>query len=137
MQTIVGNEIDAAVLLLQKGEIIAIPTETVYGLAANALNEDAVLRIYEVKDRPFFNPLIVHIASKNQINKYVVDIPEIWFALAEKFSPGPITFLLKKKEIIPDLVTAGSDKVAIRIPDHSLTLQLLKQLDFPLAAPSA
>ena len=137
MQTITGNNIEKAAFFLQKGEIVAIPTETVYGLAANALDENAVLKIYEVKDRPRFNPLIIHVASKKDISKYAKDIPEICFTLAEKFSPGPISFLLNKKEVIPDLVTAGSEKVAIRIPAHPLTLQLLNQLDFPLAAPSA
>lgn len=137
MQTIIGSEVNKTAALLQKGELVAIPTETVYGLAANALDEEAVLKIYEVKNRPHFNPLIIHVASQNEIGLYAEDIPDICFALAEKFSPGPITFLLKKKDIIPHLVTAGSNKVAIRIPAHPLTLQLLEMLDFPLAAPSA
>ena len=137
MNTVIGKDIEAAAFLLQKGELVALPTETVYGLAANALDGEAVLKIYEVKNRPSFNPLIIHVASQNDFRLYADNIPNKCLLLAEKFSPGPITFLLSKKEIIPDLVTAGSDKVAIRIPDHPLTLQLLRLLEFPLAAPSA
>jgi L-threonylcarbamoyladenylate synthase len=137
MQTIIGKDIDHAAELLREGEIVAIPTETVYGLAGNALSENAVLKIYEAKDRPRFNPLIIHIASVEQMGLYSKNISDKCLLLAKKYSPGPITFLLTKKDLVPDLVTAGSDKVAIRIPDHPLTLQLLKKLDFPLAAPSA
>ena len=137
METIIGKGINHAAILLRRGELVAIPTETVYGLAGNALNEEAVLKIYDAKDRPGFNPLIIHVASTDDIALYAERIPDKCIALAKKYSPGPITFLLSKKDIVPDLVTAGSDKVAIRIPDHPLTLQLLRQLDFPLAAPSA
>ena len=137
MQTVTGNDIEVAAFLLKKGEVVAIPTETVYGLAANALDEQPVLKIYETKNRPSFNPLIIHVASQNDFRLYADAIPTKCLLLAEKYSPGPVTFLLPKKEIIPDLVTAGNDRVAIRIPDHPLTLQLLKLLDFPLAAPSA
>jgi L-threonylcarbamoyladenylate synthase len=119
------------------GRDIAIPTETVYGLAANALNEDAVVKIFEVKNRPAFNPLIIHVGSWLAVEKYVQHIPVKAILLAEKFTPGPLTFLLQKKTTIPDIVTAGSEKVAIRIPNHPLTLALLQSLDFPLAAPSA
>lgn len=119
------------------GEVVAIPTETVYGLAGNALNEDAVLKIFAAKNRPSFNPLIVHVGSWLQATAYVQQVPLKAVLLAEKFCPGPLTFLLKKKSSIPDLVTAGSDKVAIRIPAHPVALALLRSLDFPLAAPSA
>ncbi len=119
------------------GDIVAIPTETVYGLAGNALSEDAVLKIFEAKNRPSFNPLIVHIKSWDAAGKYVQHIPAKAISLAKKFTPGPLTFLLQKKNIIPDLVTAGSDKVAVRIPNHPLTLSLLQSINFPLAAPSA
>ena len=135
--TIIGKDISSAKSFLEKGEPVGIPTETVYGLAANALNDDAVLKIFSVKNRPHFDPLIVHTHSKNEIGKYVEEIPALAQKLVDAFMPGPITVLLKKKSIIPDLVTSGLDNVAIRIPDHSLTLELLKQLDFPLAAPSA
>ena len=114
-----------------------MPTETVYGLAANAMDENAVLRIYHAKNRPQFNPLIVHVASFEKLKGYAEEIPDACIKLAAAFSPGPLTFLLKKKQTVPDLITAGSKKVAIRIPNHPLLAELLNQLDFPLAAPSA
>ena len=137
MQTIIGNDIIKAAQLLKNGELVAVPTETVYGLAANALDENAVLKIYHAKNRPKFNPLILHVASFDKLKEYAEDIPEACIKLAAAFSPGPITFLLKKKETVPDLITAGSKKVAIRIPNHPLLTELLNLIDFPLAAPSA
>ncbi len=137
MQSVIGNDIEKAKWYLTNGELVAIPTETVYGLAANALDGDAVIKIFEVKNRPQFNPLIVHCASWQQATNYVQHIPAKAVVLAEKFTPGPLTFLLDKKNNIPDMVTAGSAKVAVRIPHHALTLALLNLLDFPLAAPSA
>jgi L-threonylcarbamoyladenylate synthase len=137
MKTIIGKDISVAAALLKESELVAIPTETVYGLAGNALSEDAVLNIYKAKNRPQFNPLIIHVPSIERMNEYVTEIhPKLWM-LAKQFMPGPLTLLLTKKNIIPDLVTAGSDKVAIRIPKHALTQSLLEQIDFPLAAPSA
>jgi L-threonylcarbamoyladenylate synthase len=137
MQTITGKDISQAATFLQNGELVAIPTETVYGLAANALDPAAVLRIYETKGRPAFNPLIVHVHSANDFAKYATEVPELVKTLADKFSPGPITFVLPKKSIIPDIVTGGGDTVALRVPGHPITLKLLSQLTFPLAAPSA
>ncbi|MBI1227287.1 MAG: threonylcarbamoyl-AMP synthase [Bacteroidetes bacterium] len=137
METIVGNDIENAVKILKAGHPVAIPTETVYGLAANALSSDAVLNIFKAKNRPHFNPLIIHLPDWDSVRKYVTEIPNEAEVLAQKFSPGPLTFLLEKKNIIPDLVTAGSSKVAVRIPAHPLTRQLLHLLDFPIAAPSA
>lgn len=137
MQTVIGTNIRPAIEFLRAGEVVAIPTETVYGLAGNALDEDAVLKIYEAKQRPRFNPLILHVASLSHFSLYAGDIPDACRLLTAKFSPGPLTFLLPKTDLVPDLVTAGSDRVAIRIPSHPLTLELLKSLDFPLAAPSA
>ncbi len=137
MHTEIGTDIKTAVEWLINGEVVAIPTETVYGLAGNALNEDSVLKIYEAKNRPSFNPLIVHIKSWDEAGEYAQKIPVKAKLLASAFTPGPLTFLLHKKDIIPDLVTAGSDKVAIRIPNHPLALKLLNSIDFPLAAPSA
>ena len=137
METITGNDIYRAKELLEQGELVAIPTETVYGLAANALDEAAVVKIFEAKNRPTFNPLIIHCSSWDKAALYVQYIPAKAAILAKAFTPGPITFLLPKKSNISDLLTAGSDKVAIRIPNHPLTLQLLQLLDFPLAAPSA
>lgn len=137
MTTITGNDIAAAQQLLQQGEVVAIPTETVYGLAANALMPEAVTKIFAAKNRPRFNPLIIHIAHWQDAAKYVCRIPETAQVLADHFVPGPLTFLLPKKEIVPDIVTAGSPLVAIRVPAHPLTRELLAGLSFPLAAPSA
>jgi len=133
----IGNNIEYAASLLQQGKLVAIPTETVYGLAANALNEEAVLKIFKAKERPLFDPLIMHLPSFSLVEKYCKAIPVLAYQLAEKFSPGPITFLLDRKENVPDLITSGLPQVAVRIPDHQLTLDLLNKLDFPLAAPSA
>ena len=136
-QTIIGEDLQVCSELLRAGEAVAVPTETVYGLAANALNPASVLKIFEIKNRPQFDPLIVHVKSARDIHSYVENIPALAQQLIDKFSPGPITFLLPKKSIIPDLVTSGLDTVAIRIPSHPLLQKLLHQLDFPLAAPSA
>ena len=135
--TIIGKDIDATGVFLNQGEVVGIPTETVYGLAGNALNEDAALKIFSVKNRPHFDPLIVHTYSIAEIEKYVTDIPVKARLLMKHFMPGALTLLLKKKNIIPDIITSGLDTVAIRIPNHDLTLQLLRGLPFPLAAPSA
>lgn len=132
----IGINILRAADLLEAGELVAIPTETVYGLAANALNEQAVVKIFEAKNRPSFNPLIVHVVNLEAIDEYAV-MDDVSRKLAEAFMPGPFTLLLPKKAIIPDLVTAGSSKVAIRIPNHPLTIKVLMLLKFPLAAPSA
>ncbi|EDP72491.1 translation factor, SUA5-family protein [Flavobacteriales bacterium ALC-1] len=135
--SIVSKDISKAVDLLTAEELVAIPTETVYGLAGNIYSEKAIKSIFETKQRPFFNPLIVHIPSLDYLEKIVAYIPEKGKLLAEAFWPGPITLVLKKKTIIPDIITAGKDTVAVRVPNHPLTLELLNQLDFPLAAPSA
>jgi len=137
METLIGTDIGHAAALLRRGDVVAIPTETVYGLAANALDPDAVLRIYEAKHRPRFNPLILHLPSAESFNLYARDIPEVCQLLAEAFSPGPLTFLLPRRANVPDIVTAGSDLVALRIPRHPVALELLSGLSFPLAAPSA
>ncbi len=137
MHTESGTDIEKAALLLMNGNVVAIPTETVYGLAGNALDEDAVLKIFEAKNRPSFNPLIVHVKNWEEAEKYTEQIPAKAKLLAGAFTPGPLTFLLPRKNNIPDLVTAGSDKVAIRIPNHPVALALLNKIDFPLAAPSA
>ena len=133
----IGNDINLAKQFLSQGKLVAIATETVYGLAGNALDEKAVLSIFEVKKRPSFDPLIIHTDSIDKLESYVIHIPEKAQELARAFWPGPLTLLLPKKLIIPDLVTSGLDHVAVRIPNHPLTLELLRQLDFPLAAPSA
>ncbi len=132
-----GGSIEQAADLLRAGELVAVPTETVYGLAANALNEDAVVSVFRVKNRPFFDPLIIHCHDLGSVRKYVRELPPIAEKLANRFWPGPMTLLLYKSDIIPDIVTSGSDLVAVRIPAHPLTLNLLSILDFPIAAPSA
>lgn len=132
-----GKDISKAKLILQKGGLIAIPTETVYGLAGNAYNPDAVANIFKVKNRPQFDPLIVHISSVEEIEPLVSDFPEQAKILTNELWPGPLTILLNRSRIIPDLVTSGMERVAIRIPQHFLTRELLSELDFPLVAPSA
>ena len=133
----IGIDIKTAIDLLQNGEVVALPTETVYGLAGNALNAEAVAKIFEIKQRPSFNPLILHVSNKNEILKYTEKIPKQFETLIEKYMPGPLTLLLDKKDNVPNIVTANSNRVAIRIPNHAITLEVLKNLDFPLAAPSA
>ena len=135
--SIISKDISKAVALLKQEKLVAIPTETVYGLAGNIFSEKAIDSIFKTKQRPLFNPLIVHIPSIDYLETIVARIPEKAKLLAEAFWPGPITLVLKKKEVIPDVITAGKDTVAVRIPNHPTTLELLKQLDFPLAAPSA
>ncbi len=133
----IGKDISKARELLQRGLAVAIPTETVYGLAANALDPNAVLQIFEIKNRPQFDPLIVHGASRERLSNYVTAFPDWAVKLADALWPGPLTLVLPKAKSIPDLVTSGMDTVAIRVPNHPMTLDLLSQLDFPLAAPSA
>jgi L-threonylcarbamoyladenylate synthase len=135
--TEIGKDVSKARELLSRGLLVAIPTETVYGLAANALNEEAVLHIFEVKQRPKFDPLIVHGDDREQLSEYVTSFPNWASSLADTFWPGPLTLVLPKRTIIPDIVTSGLDTVAVRVPNSPLTQELLAQLDFPLAAPSA
>lgn len=134
---IIGKDISQAKKLLSDGELVAIPTETVYGLAANALDPAAVTQIFVVKERPTFDPLIVHVASIEQAQKFAVSFPEKAMKLANHFWPGPLTLVLPKQAIIPDIVTSGLSTVGIRCPNHDLTRKLLADLPFPLAAPSA
>lgn len=133
----IGVDIEQAAAFLRQGKLVAIPTETVYGLAGNALDVKAVSSIFQTKNRPSFDPLILHVASLEQVSPFVSEFPEKLKRLAEAFWPGPLTLLLPRKSIVPDLVTSGLDRVAVRVPNHPLTLALLGQLDFPLAAPSA
>ncbi len=135
--THIGTHLPTAAALLRHGKLVAIPTETVYGLAANALHPLAVAQIFEVKNRPTFNPLIVHGYDRSQLEPYIKRWPDGAVDLAEAFWPGPLTLLLPRKLLIPDLVTAGLPRVGVRVPNHPLTLALLALLDFPLAAPSA
>ena len=122
---------------LENGDVVAIPTETVYGLAANAFDYNAVNKIYAVKNRPKNNPLILHIGENDSISNYCINIPEIAHHLTAIFWPGPLTLLLEKNLTVPDFITAKSTYVAIRKPSNSLTLKLLDHINFPLVAPSA
>lgn len=133
---IIGADIKRAKEVILSGELVAIPTETVYGLAADALNPNAVASIFSTKNRPSFDPLIVHLKAMSAVDKYA-EWTEKASKLAKAFWPGPLTLLLKKKDIIPDLVTSGMEKVALRVPNQELTLQLLSGLNLPLVAPSA
>ncbi len=137
MKTKVGVDISEAASLLKAGQLVAIPTETVYGLAGNGLDTRALASIFAVKERPAFDPLIVHTDTLEKVSGLVTTIPLTIQRLAKQFSPGPLTFVLPRKPAVPDLATAGKPTVAIRIPDHPATLQLLRELPFPLAAPSA
>nr|WP_321234462.1 L-threonylcarbamoyladenylate synthase [uncultured Psychroserpens sp.] len=135
--SIISTDISKAVALLNAEALVAIPTETVYGLAGNIFSEKAIASIFETKKRPFFNPLIVHIPSVDTLATVVSYIPEKAKRLADAFWPGPLTLVLPKSSRIPDIITAGKDTVAVRIPNHPMALKLLQALDFPLAAPSA
>jgi len=137
MSKIITNSIDEAAALLVAGEVVAIPTETVYGLAGNLFNPSAVEKIYTLKNRPRNNPLIVHVKDMEAALPLITEFPKPLQLLAEKYWPGPLTVLLKKSKLVPDSITAGSDFVAIRVPAHPLTKQLLEQIPFPLVAPSA
>lgn len=122
---------------IKRGNIVAFPTETVYGLGADGLNSIAVSKIFEAKNRPSFNPLIIHLCEHSQIHEVCSYTDERIDRLTEKFWPGPLTIVLPKKEIIPDIVTAGHETVAIRMPDHTVALELISQSGSPIAAPSA
>jgi L-threonylcarbamoyladenylate synthase len=133
----ISTDIIKAKKILENESLVAIPTETVYGLAGNIYSEKAINKIFKTKNRPFNNPLIVHIHSKELLENIAQEIPEKAKKLADAFWPGSLTLVLNKKETIPYSITAGKETVAVRVPNHHLTLELLKQLDFPLAAPSA
>lgn len=129
--------IELAAAALQAGELVAFPTETVYGLGADALNERAVAQVFAVKNRPYFDPLIVHLPNQASARAYAVEIDYRATMLMERFWPGPLTLVLRKKPLIPDLVTAGLDSVALRVPAHPVALALLRAVGKPIAAPSA
>jgi L-threonylcarbamoyladenylate synthase len=123
--------------LLKEGELVVFPTETVYGLGANALNDEAVLKVFEIKGRPSDNPLIVHLHSKDVIEKYAYISNEVESQIIETLTPGPITVILKKREIISNYATAGLETVGIRIPYHPVAQKLIETANVPIAAPSA
>jgi L-threonylcarbamoyladenylate synthase len=124
--------------LIKKGEVVAFPTETVYGLGANALNSSAVKKIFKAKGRPSDNPLIAHISNKKQLSNLInAEIPEVVERLISEFWPGPLTIIFNKSKIVPDITTASLDTVAVRMPSHPVALALIEKVQLPLAAPSA
>jgi L-threonylcarbamoyladenylate synthase len=135
------DEIKKAAQALKDGHLVAFPTETVYGLGADATNEKAVSRVYSVKARPTDHPLIVHITSINQLDKWAIDIPEYARKLAKEFWPGPMTLILKRSEIAQDFITGGQENVGVRVPSHPVALALLSEFEklggLGVAAPSA
>ncbi|MDP4687815.1 MAG: L-threonylcarbamoyladenylate synthase [Salibacteraceae bacterium] len=133
----ISSDIAFAEKALTTGELVAIPTETVYGMAGNGFNESAVKQIFKVKNRPFYDPLILHTNSIEKLESWGLKIPEVLQPLAKAFWPGPLTLLIKKSAQVPEIITSGLDRVAVRIPSHATTLDLLSRLPFPLAAPSA
>jgi len=140
VKTVISTDRVAAVELLRKGDLVALPTETVYGLAANALNPIAVAKIFEAKERPRFDPLIVHLPNRDWLGR-IVDVPagdrQLIDKLTDKFWPGPLTIVLPKREIVPDIATAGLETVAVRLSAHPVFAEIVGELDEPLAAPSA
>lgn len=133
----ITSNVEMAAGLIRAGKLVAFPTETVYGLGANALDPLAVAKIFELKERPSFDPLIIHIASLSQLEKLVLNPDKRVYKLAEKFWPGPLTMVLPKSSIVPDLVTSGLPTVGIRMPGNSIALELIRTSDCPIAAPSA
>lgn len=133
----ISTNLEHAAHFLKNDGVLGLPTETVYGLAGNAWSEIAVNKIFEVKKRPSFNPLIVHLKNANELEQVAVAIPEKAHLLAYHFWPGPLTLILKKQPTLSNLITANQDTVAVRVPNHPMALELLNQLDFPLVAPSA
>ena len=131
------KKIKIAAGIIKKGGIVGFPTETVYGLGANALDEDAIRKIYVAKGRPSDNPLIVHVSSKDDVKALVMNIPVKARKLMDKFWPGPLTIILKKSEIVPFSTTGNLDTVALRMPDSKVALALIRLSGCPIAAPSA
>ena len=137
MKTIVGNNITKAIEFLNNGEVIAMPTETVYGFAANALDESAVKKLFNLKKRPYSQAISIQISSVKKIKELIKVMPKNAEKLAENFWPGPLTMIFDKSDYISDLVTGGKSTVGIRIPEHEQSLRLLKKISYPLAVPSA
>jgi L-threonylcarbamoyladenylate synthase len=137
MNTEIGTDLSKALVFIQSGYSIAVPTETVYGLAADANNEDAVMAIFRAKKRPTSNPLILHFDELKTALPYIANFPIIFRQLHDVFCPGPLTFIVPKSSLVSQLITGGQDTVAIRFPKHPILNELLQQLSRPLAAPSA
>lgn len=130
-------ELEKPARIIKNGGIVVFPTETVYGIGANGLNAEAVKRIYEIKKRPLTKPINLLVNSVEMIEKVAKDITPLEYAIIKEFFPGPLTMILKKKEIVPDIVTAGGATVGIRMPANEIALELIKKAGVPLATPSA
>ena len=128
---------EAAAEILKNGGVVAIPTETVYGLAGNAYDPKALAKIFEAKKRPHFDPLIVHISAIEELSNVALEVPEVAKKLAKAYWPGPMTLVLPKKDCIPDLATSGLPTVAVRFPNHPIAQKIIRLAGVPLAAPSA
>lgn len=131
------GSIQRAARLLQEGDVVAFPTETVYGLGADGTNPLAVARVFELKKRPHFDPLILHIADRDWVYRFARYVPDEAAVLMDRFWPGPLTLILEKSSVVPDIVTAGLPTVAVRMPMHDVALHLIKETGRPVAAPSA
>ncbi|MCA9053213.1 MAG: threonylcarbamoyl-AMP synthase [Planctomycetaceae bacterium] len=137
MSAEVTSDVAKAASVLRAGGLVAFATETVYGLGANALDEQAVARIFEAKGRPTFDPLIVHLVSASEVEAIVKDVPDVARRLAQAFWPGPLTLVLPKQDCVPDLVTSGLPSVGVRVPEHPVARELIQLAGCPVAAPSA
>ncbi len=137
MSSLQGSDVARAGRLLREGGVVAFGTETVYGLGADAFNTNAVARVFDVKNRPKFDPLIVHIAERSWLSRLTNEVPDIAEKLIDRFWPGPLTVIFPKIRAVPDLVTSGLPTVAVRMPDHPLAVQLIEAAGTPIAAPSA
>ena len=137
MYSSIGTDINKAALLLQQGKVVGIPTETVYGLACNAMDTKAVEELYRIKERSALKALPIQVASVEDVFQFAKSIPDPILTLMKRFCPGPLTVVLAKSDLIPDIITAGMQTIAIRIPDHATTLELLRACPFPLAVTSA
>ena len=137
MRCSIGTDVELAADILRHGGLVAFATETVYGLGANALDAGALARVFEVKNRPRFDPIIAHVPDAARLESLVTTVPPKARQAASRFWPGPLTLVLPKRTSVPDLLTAGLPNVGARVPDHPLALELLRRVDFPIAAPSA
>jgi L-threonylcarbamoyladenylate synthase len=131
------NDIDKAIKILKKDGVVAIPTETVYGLAGSVKSELALKKIFDVKERPSFDPLIIHVSNKEQAKELTTDWNKLTDFLADRFWPGPLTMVVRKSDLVSPIITAGMDSVGIRAPKHPLTMELIEKFGTPVAAPSA
>lgn len=137
MTALLTTDVQLAAELLRAGKLVAFATETVYGLGGNALDPAAVAKIFEAKQRPTFDPLIVHLAAASDLSRVAQDVPDVAYQLIERFWPGPLTLVLPKQPCVPDLVTSGLPSVAVRVPSHPMAQELIRRAGVPIAAPSA